>query len=103
MIALGAHDDKPDYDYGDGVELRVYALKDGVSAETVVYGLDQSAKVKACALKSGDKITIDVESKSPCKVRLVNVKAQSCTGATYSVDGNDTVLTDVSGHVECTL
>ena len=103
VIALGAHDDKPDYDYGDGVELRVYALKDGVSAETVVYGMDQSAEVKACALKSGDKITIDVESKSPCKVRLVNVKAQSCTGAAYSVDGNDTVLTDVSGHVECTL
>ena len=103
VIALGAHDDKPDYDYGDGVELRVYALKNGISAETVVYGMDQSAEIKACVLKSGDKITVDVESKRPCKVRLVNVKAQSCTGAAYSVDGSDTVLTDVSGHAECAL
>lgn len=103
VIALGAHDDKPDYDYGDGVELRVYALKDGISAETVVYGMDQSAEIKACVLKSGDKITVDVESKRPCKVRLVNVKAQSCTGAAYSVDGSDTVLTDVLGHAECAL
>ena len=103
VIALGAHDDKPDYDYGDGVELRVYALKDGISAETVVYGMDQSAEIKACVLKSGDKITVDVESKRPCKVRLVNVKAQNCTGAAYGVDGSDTVLTDVSGHAECSL
>ena len=34
VLPLGAHDDRPDYDYLDGVELHVYQLADGES-ETV--------------------------------------------------------------------
>ena len=34
VLPLGAHDDRPDYDYLDGVELHVYQLEDGES-ETV--------------------------------------------------------------------
>ena len=45
IVAIGAHDDKPDYDYGDGAELRLYALKDGKNAEAVVYGMDQKEEM----------------------------------------------------------
>src|SRR4029077_20544168 len=36
LMPLGAHDDRPDYDYADGVELRLYELGDGAMARAVV-------------------------------------------------------------------
>lgn len=103
IVALGAHDDKPDYDYGDGAELRVYALKDGVPAEAVVYGMDQSKEVELRAVRNGNRIVLDLNSGKPCRIRLVNVKVQSCTGAEFAVEERDTLLTSVSGHAECVL
>ena len=35
IVAIGAHDDKPDYDYADSCELRIYALHDGIKTETM--------------------------------------------------------------------
>ena len=54
IVVLGAHDDKPDYDYGDGAELRVYALKDGKEASTVVYGMDQKEEISMTATRKGN-------------------------------------------------
>lgn len=103
IVALGAHDDKPDYDYGDGAELRVYALKDGVPAKAVVYGMDQSKEAELRAVRNGNRIVLDLNSGKPCRIRLVNVKVQSCTGAEFAVEERDTLLTSVSGHAECVL
>src|SRR3569833_723373 len=36
IIAVGAVDDRPDYDYADGVTLRIYGLADGATASTVI-------------------------------------------------------------------
>jgi alpha-D-xyloside xylohydrolase len=36
IIALGSHDDRPDYEYGDGLTLQVYELADGHSATTTI-------------------------------------------------------------------
>ncbi|MFB9445754.1 alpha-xylosidase [Dactylosporangium vinaceum] len=36
VIALGAHDDRPSYDYADGVTLRAYELHDGVGVTVEV-------------------------------------------------------------------
>ena len=103
IVALGAHDDKPDYDYGDGVELRVYELKDGVAASTVVYGMDESEEVKVTAVRNGNTITVDVASDKAYSVRLVNVTATGLEGTEAVVDGNDTILTNVSGHMVCAV
>lgn len=32
VIAIGSREDRPDYDYGNGAELRVYGLKEGETA-----------------------------------------------------------------------
>ena len=36
IIALGNCDEKPDYDYGDHAEIRVYSLIDGVETSSVL-------------------------------------------------------------------
>lgn len=95
IVAIGACNDKPDYDYADGAELRVYALTDGQKAETTVYGMAQNAELNVSVMKDGAQITIEAENigKKPYTVRLVNVQAASVDGAAMEVVGNDTVLT----------
>ena len=56
IIAIGAHDDKPDYDYADSCELRVYTLLDGVKAETTVYGMSNLPELTVSAARSGHTI-----------------------------------------------
>ena len=73
VVAIGAHDDGPDYDYADGVELRVYALADGKSAETVVYNMDNEIDLKAVFTRNGNEVTAQVESSKPYTVKLVNM------------------------------
>ena len=103
IIALGAHDDKPDYDYGDNVELRIYELKDNVPASTIVYGMNQEEEVKVIALKKGNTITVDVDTDKIYRVRLVNVIASGIEGTESIVEETDTVLTSVSGHMAATF
>ena len=92
IIALGAHDDKPDYDYGVGVELRIYALKDGKTAEAIVYGMDQAEELSVFAKREGSQIHITVKTDKPYTIRLVNVTAASVSEGELQHDGNDTVL-----------
>ncbi|MEG0900504.1 MAG: alpha-xylosidase, partial [Clostridia bacterium] len=43
LLAMGAHDDRPDYDYADDIALHLYQLKEGQSASCVVPALDGAA------------------------------------------------------------
>ena len=95
IVAIGACDNKPDYDYADGAELRIYALTDGQKTETTVYGMAQNAELNVSVMKDGAQITIEAENigKKPYTVRLVNVQAAAADGAAMEIVGNDTVLT----------
>ena len=44
VLALGAHDDRPDYDHADGVTFRVYELADGATASCSVLRLDRQGR-----------------------------------------------------------
>ena len=105
IIAMGACDDRPDYDYADGVELRVYALTDGLECSTVVYDMQQKADLQVSVVKSGNTITLNAENPGgkPYTMRLVNVKAAAADGAAMTVDGMDTVLVPETGTVTVTL
>lgn len=92
IVALGAHDDKPDYDYGDGVELRVYALKDGKTAEAIVYGMDQAEELSVFAKREGSQVHITVKTDKAYTLRLVNVNAVSVSVGELQHDGRDTVI-----------
>lgn len=99
FVAMGAHDDKPDYDYVDGAELRMYALQDGKTAETVIYGMDQKVGLMASAVKNGNQIQIHVKSDKAYTIRLVNVKAAGVSAGSLTINGNDSVIA-LSGDAE---
>lgn len=99
IVTLGSCDDKPDYDYGDGAEIRIYALIDGTKTKSVVYGMDQKEEISITAKKNGKEIHLSVVSDKNYSIRLVNTEA---SGNGASKDGNDTVIS-LSGNAELTL
>ncbi len=103
IVALGARDDRPDYDYGDGVELRIYELEDGVRVSDVVFGMDNAEEVKMSAERAGNVITVNVMSDKAYSVRLVNRKAVSVAGGDMTLEGNDTIVKSDAGHITVTL
>ena len=102
IIAISACDDKPDYDYESGAELRLYALKDEKEASTVVYGMDNKEKITMKAVRNGNQIQIHVVSDENYTIRLVNEIAISVSQGEVKIDGKDTVVT-LTGNADITV
>ncbi|RHQ76072.1 alpha-xylosidase [Blautia sp. AF22-5LB] len=77
VLALGNNDQKPDYDYADGVSLLVSAFDEGAEAKTEIPDLKGEMVMTVTAKRVGDEIHLHVEggngnytvkSLSGCKV-----------------------------------
>lgn len=90
IIAVGARSDRPDYDFADHVELRIYELSD--LAETQVYSPGAELELEAVAKRGDGKIEIHVKTEKPYSVRLVNVSAASVKGGRMEAAGTDTII-----------
>lgn len=99
IVVLGSCDEKPDYDYGDYAEIRIYALKDNTETSSVVYGMDQREEISITARKNGNQIHLNIVSDKEYVIRLVNITA---SGDDAVKDGNDTVI-NLSGNADLTL
>ena len=64
ILATGKEQDRPDYDYCDGLTLTVYNLADGASASCRVCSTDGATRLTATALRSGDTITVTVRGEA---------------------------------------
>ena len=93
IVAIGAHDDRPDYDYADGCELRVYALHDGAKADTVVYGMENIPELTVSVKRQGHTIIVTSDGNKPYTIRMVNLHAASAVNGLVVIDGNDTLVT----------
>lgn len=100
IVAMGVKDNDPVYDYADGVELRIYALKAGKTANTAVYNKDNEVEVTVNAINEAGVYKIAVASKKAYKVVLINAGVPAeVTGAEYTMDRDNVVLT-ASGDSE---
>jgi alpha-D-xyloside xylohydrolase len=99
VIAVGSHDDRPDYDYGDGVTLQVYELADGERATAIVPsvtgGVDATFEVRR------EDRTIAVEQYGATRqwqLLLVGIQpVTSVEGGTAESTQQGTLVTPVDG------
>lgn len=56
LLALGAHDDRPDYDFGVGLRLELYALADGQRATAVIHGPSGEERTRFTATRRGAEL-----------------------------------------------
>ena len=103
IVAIGACDDNPEYDYADNVLLRVFALEEGQVAKTEVYNMAGELDFTAEAVLKDGKITITTDAKKPYRVELVNVVAASADGAVATQEEKSTFLTDCANTVTVSL
>lgn len=103
IVAIGAYDDKPDYDYGEDTELRIYEPVAGTTVTETVYGMDGSEEIKISVTTEEGKISVSVETGKAVSVRLVNRKAKAVENAEMQVTDKDTVLTKIAGKAVVTL
>lgn len=99
IIAKGSRDDRPDYDYADQVEFRVYELTDAASATLH----DQNSELASISAKAEDhQLIFEVKTDKPYTIRLINRKIEAAEGAEISYDGSDTILTPTqTGKIVC--
>ena len=103
IVAIGAHDDKPDYDYGEDTELRIYEPVAGTTVTETVYGMDGSEEIKISVTTEDGRISVSVDTGKTVSVRLVNRKAKAVENAEMQVTDKDTVLTKIAGKAVVTL
>lgn len=90
IIVFGQKDDRPDYDYEKNAEIRIYALQDGASANTNIYGMDNTVKCTVNASRSGNTITVDVKTNETYTLKLVNIN-----DTVYEINGDTTLKIEV--------
>lgn len=87
FVALGQVDSRPDYDYADGVELGLYALEEGCTADVTVRSVEGTVELQAVASLEGGVVTLKAQSAGkPFSVALKGM------GAVRSVEGAGAVL-----------
>ncbi|GAB6089967.1 alpha-xylosidase [Spirochaeta dissipatitropha] len=73
MIAFGSEDNHVDYDYAENVEIQLYHLPDGSSAECRVYSPQGECELELSADRQGGEIRIEVkQARKPWKLRYMS-------------------------------
>ncbi|MDD5897777.1 MAG: alpha-xylosidase, partial [Clostridia bacterium] len=68
VIAMGACDNRPDYDYLDGVELHVYRLAEGKTATCRVYDLQGKRAATFTVTMHNGQAVVETDSQKPYSV-----------------------------------
>ena len=63
ILPIGSRDDRTEYDYADGLTLRLYQLADGVTAQRTVCDTAGKVILTAAATRRGDTITVRLAGK----------------------------------------
>ena len=74
VIAIGCHEDRPDYDYGEGVTLQVYQLEDGKHVSTAIPSVRGEIQITFEVMRDGRTILVERHGKSGTwRVLLVGI------------------------------
>jgi alpha-D-xyloside xylohydrolase len=74
LLAVGNHENSPDYDYADGVTLYMYELGDRAGASTAIPSRPGQGGVTFDAARDGNVIEVRRQGESkPWQVLLINI------------------------------
>jgi alpha-D-xyloside xylohydrolase len=98
VIATGIHEDRPDYDYGDGVTLQVYELEAGKLVSVIIPSKKGEVDMKFEVKREGGTLTVDRQGASkPWKLLLVGIQSvKSVEGGTEESTPIGTLVTPVN-------
>jgi alpha-D-xyloside xylohydrolase len=81
VLAFGARDDRPDYDYADAVTLQVYGLADGQVVRTTVPGTGGGEASAFTVRRDGDRVRVERTGPDvPWRILLVGQPSVTSAG-----------------------
>ena len=105
IVATGAKDNGPVYDFAENVTYQVFALQDGVQKSCAVYSKDNQKDSELTIIKEANVYKMQVSSAKPCKIVLKNVDNVSAVsnGTMELADGNCIITPELNCEVLVTL
>lgn len=103
IVIVGSNNSRPDYDYADGCEVKIYQLIESVESKATVYDMKKNVDLEIAAKKENGKIKISSKSSKPYSIRLVNTEVSAVTGGSDKIDGKDTIIMPEKSEIEVTL
>jgi len=107
VIAMGKHEDRPDYDYGEGVTLQVYELEDGKHASVAIPSVTGIIQTTFEVRREGRKISVKRHGKSRAwQLLLVGIPATaSVEGGTLESQPQGVLVTPIpdTDHIQISL
>ena len=103
ILPIGANDQRPDYDFADGITFRIYRLAPGTITTCVVPGLDGVTvrTLTATATAAGLTLELGGDHTGPWRIQLMGIHSVSATeGATHHADAGGVILVPNS-EVRC--
>ncbi|HEY5587309.1 MAG TPA: alpha-xylosidase [Ruminiclostridium sp.] len=99
IIAVGSQNEKPDYDYADGVIFHAFEIEDGGKASTMVYDLDAKPEIHISIVRNKSLLIIEASNfTKPWSVCLRNVESVvSVNGGSFKTITNGTIITPYEG------
>ena len=99
LLAIGANDQKPDYDYADGVSLHLFELEDGAAAETSIYDVQANLQLTVKAVRLNELIDISIQGGTKPYTLVLRgfTQISSVEGASWTRSAIGIVLTPESG------
>jgi alpha-D-xyloside xylohydrolase len=97
VIAIGARDDRPDYDYADGVTLRVYEPSDGAPMTVSIPTLTGGVGATFAIARNGRGLRVERAGEpAPWRVLVVGRRARATSGRLTSTADGDLVELDAT-------
>jgi len=99
LVAVGARDDRPDYDFAEGVTLHLFELADGAEAAAVVPDAQGAPALRVTARRTENEIKVTAEgAASAWKLLLRGVeKVQSVQGGQAATSEQGMLITPAAG------
>ncbi|MCR8634802.1 alpha-xylosidase [Paenibacillus radicis (ex Xue et al. 2023)] len=99
IIAVGTNDQRPDYDYSDGVVLHVFELGDGSTASATIFNTKGESELEVTAERSGLGIAVNVVgADKPWELILRGIhEVESIEGASWTAEEAGLRLTPKAG------
>ncbi len=98
ILPIGAVDNRPDYDYTDGVTFQIFELQDGATATRRVPNVKGEASLVTEATRSGSVVEVRVRGEGRWRVQLRNIHAvRSVEGGSVASDPQGVIVVPQEG------
>ena len=104
IVAVGANNTVPDYDFGKDVSLEVFELVDGKIANVEVLNKEREVVLSATALRSENTIEFNIEAKDSYSIILRGItEVSKVEGARFELTEKGVKLIPTANRILCNI